>query len=99
MTGFDMATVRRIVTVIAMACIFSGLGWDIYLDLSYAAGMPQAPDPSSGRTDLILVNHNTRVYVTEAEYQAKIRADHFFFGVGALSLLVIVLLNVRFKRS
>jgi hypothetical protein len=90
-------TLMKIVMVLAIMFFFTVLGTDTYLDLSYSANMPQAPDPASGRTHLISVNHNHLVYVTDAEYASKKRADEFFFIGGGLSIALIAFLKLYYK--
>lgn len=83
--------------VLAIICFFAALGVNTYMELSYAANMPQTPDPASGRTRLISVNHNTQVYVTDAEYAAKKRANDFFFIGGGLCIALIAFLKLYYK--
>ena len=92
-----MVILRKTVMILAIAYFFASLGVNIYMELSYSANMPQAPDPASGRTRLISVNHNHEVYVTDAEYQAKKRADVFFFAGGGICFALIAFLKIYYR--
>ena len=53
--------------VVAGIIFLSGLGLLAHIHISYADNMPKSPEPSTGRTHLVVVNHGVRVYVTENE--------------------------------
>jgi hypothetical protein len=92
-----MVILRKTVMVLAIAYFFGALGTNIWMELNYSAHMPRTPDLASGRTRLIAVNHNQQVYVTDAEYRAKKRADVFFFAGGAICFAVIAFLKIYYK--
>jgi hypothetical protein len=56
----------------------TGLLLNIYIHMSYSAYMPRTPDPTTGRTARISVNHGSLVYLTPQEFK---RAK-WILGVG-----------------
>ena len=94
-----MVILRKILVIIAAIVFFSGLGLLAYIHISYADNMPKSPDPSTGRTHLLVVNHGVRVYVTEEEMLRKARIESFSSDVGGICFLVMFALRGACKTS
>lgn len=92
-----MVILRKIVVILATIVFFSGIALNWHIHFSYSENMPKSPDPASGRTHLVLVNHGVRVYVTEAEMQRKEEAESFLSDIGGLCFLVAAVLQGLYK--
>jgi hypothetical protein len=73
------------ITNVLVAIAFLTLGNVVWLRLDYAARMPLAPDPKTGRTQAIIANHG-RVYVTPEEAK-KLSYAQAVLGVSILLAL------------
>lgn len=90
-----MVAVRKIVVIVAAVWIFAGLGMYTYIHLYYANTMPRVP--GGDQTNLVTVNHNTRVYVSKRDAERKEIVERLFFWGGAVCFVLIAFLQKLYK--
>jgi hypothetical protein len=74
---------RKMVLIALVATFLATLLWRIYLDVSYAATLPAAPNPATGNVNSLVVQHGTRVFATDADMERLHRSDIAFWGGAA----------------
>ncbi len=89
---------RYLVYVFALSFVVAS-GTAIFLEIDYSQRMPRSPNPATGQTIPVTVNHGYRVYVSPSEQRAidvveEIAAPATFLATGAT-----VVLSQRRKRS
>lgn len=80
--GLDYFRKSALFVLVVFFCL--GLLSNVYIHLSYAARMPRSPQPTTGRTFAINVNHGTLVYVNRDE----LKEARFVFGFGTYVTIV-----------
>jgi hypothetical protein len=82
---------QTIIALLAVAVIAS-IAWGVYIHISYGSSMPRVPEPDSGRTYALVVNHGTQVYVTHQEFLRANFAFHevLVFALGCIFALALI---------
>jgi hypothetical protein len=75
------------------SAVFASVAWGVYIHLSYASSMPRVPQPDSGRTYALVVNHGTQVYVTRQEFVRANFAFHEVLGFALVCILALALIK------
>ena len=93
---------KTLARVISATSIFLGLflvSRTFVLEARYASTMPRGRDVASGRTVTMLVSHDTRVFVTEAEAKTLDTAQTYFtFGWPFVILGLLLAAGARARR-
>lgn len=92
-----MVNLRKTLVIIAAIVFCFAIVLLSYMHISYAYKMPKYPDPSVGRTHLLVVNHGARIYVTENEMLNMERVEFFSFCAVGVCFLSICILNGYYK--
>jgi hypothetical protein len=89
---------RQVIAGVLVVIGLVALGNIIWVRLDYAARMPLARDPRSGRTQAIIANHG-RVYVTPEEARKLDHAQTFCEWAIVMALVGTFIAQADRKRS
>jgi hypothetical protein len=71
---------KKLLAYSLLAGFAACVGWQVWIHIDYAATMPAAPEPTSGRIYRLVVNHGTVVYVNKQEFtRAEFAFNELYF--------------------
>ncbi len=92
-----MLIFRKLLVIASTSAMFCALFAIFYIHIHYANDMPRNPDNNTGRVFSITVNHGAVRYVTKAEIKKKELVEKCFFGIAAISMIILLVCQGIYK--